>query len=114
MEIQRYIRYALSLTLTLLFLTHVAGLFIIPSLTNLENQAYDTRLKLTLPENVDKQVVIIDIDENSLAEIGRWPWNRDVLAKILDQLFDHYQIKEIGFDMVFDEADIDYGGRLLY
>ena len=113
MEIQRYIRYGLSLSLTLIFLLHVAGVATLPVLKNLDNQAYDVRLNLTLPENVEKQVVIVDIDEKSLAVIGRWPWNRDVMAKILDQLFDHYKIKEIGFDIVFAEADIDEGGRLL-
>ena len=113
MEIQRYIRYSLSLVVMLVFLLHVTNIVFVPVLSKLENQAYDTRLKLTLPDDVDKQVVIIDIDEKSLAEIGRWPWNRDVMAKILDQLFDHYQIKVIGFDIVFAEADVDEGGRLL-
>ena len=113
MEIQRYIRYSLSLVVMLVFLLHVTNIVTVPVLTKLENQAYDTRLKLTLPDDVDKQVVIIDIDEKSLAELGRWPWNRDVMAKILDQLFDHYQVKVIGFDIVFAEADVDEGGRLL-
>lgn len=113
MDIQRYIRYGLSLAVTLVFLLHVIETITLPILDNLENQAYDARLKLTLPKNVVKQVVIIDIDEKSLAELGRWPWNRDVMAKIVDELFDHYQIKEIGFDIVFAEADIDEGGRLL-
>lgn len=113
MDIQRIIRYALSLLLTLLFLLHVGEVVNIPILTSLENQAYDARLKITLPENVDKQVVIVDIDEKSLEEIGQWPWNRNVLARINDVLFDHYQIKSIGYDIVFAEEDIDEGAKLL-
>ena len=113
MDIQRIIRYALSLVLTLLFLLHVGGVINIPILTNLENQAYDARLKITLPTDVDKQVVIVDIDEKSLEEIGQWPWNRNILAKINDVLFDHYQIKAIGYDIVFAEEDIDEGAKLL-
>ncbi|VAW52305.1 Adenylate cyclase [hydrothermal vent metagenome] len=113
MDIQRIIRYALSLLLTLVFLLHVGDVFNIPALTNLENQAYDSRLKLTLPKHVDKQVVIIDIDEKSLNEIGQWPWNRNILAKINDILFDYYQIKTIGYDIVFAEQDIDEGTKLL-
>jgi len=112
-EFQRYIRYALSLALTTVFLLHVGEVFKVPILNNMENQAYDTRLKLTLPTSVDKQVVIVDIDEKSLGEIGRWPWNRDVLANIMDVLFDYYAIREIGFDVVFAEADIDAGGKIL-
>lgn len=113
LDIQRIIRYALSLLLTLVFLLHVGEVTHIPLLTNIENQAYDARLKLTLPENVDKQVVIVDIDEKSLGEIGQWPWNRSILARINDILFDYYQIKAIGYDIVFAEADIDEGAKLL-
>jgi adenylate cyclase len=111
--IQRIIRYALSLVLTLLFLLHVGEVINIPILTSLENQAYDARLEITLPDDVDKQVVIVDIDEKSLDEIGQWPWNRNILAKINDVLFDYYQIKAIGYDIVFAEEDIDEGAKLL-
>jgi len=79
----------------------------------MENQAYDARLKLTLPVKRENQVVVVDIDEKSLREIGRWPWNRDVMASIVDNLFDYYKINTIGFDIVFAEADIDEGGKLL-
>ena len=113
MEIQRIVRYTLSLALTAVFLLHVGGVIHIPILTSLENQAYDSRLKITLPEQVDRQVVIIDIDEKSIDEIGQWPWNRNVLAKINDALFDYYQIKVIGYDVVFAEEDIDEGAKLL-
>ena len=113
MEIQRIIRYALSIAVTLVFLFHAAGWLNIPVLTSLENLAFDARLNLTLPEVTDKKVVIIDIDEKSLQEIGRWPWNRDVLSKIIDSLFDHYQILELGFDVVFAEPDIDQAGIML-
>ena len=113
MYIQRAVRYALSLALTVIFLLHVGNMIHIPILTNLENQAYDARLKLTLPAQVDKQVVIVDIDENSLQQIGQWPWNRNIMAKINDALFDFYQIKVIGYDIVFAEEDIDEGTKLL-
>lgn len=113
MDIQRIIRYALSLSVTLIFLLHVGEVVHLPILTSLENQSYDARLKITLPEHVDKQVVIVDIDEKSLDEIGQWPWNRNVLAMINDVLFDHYQIKAIGYDIVFAEEDIDEGAKLL-
>ena len=112
-DIQRYIRYALGLAFTLMFLLHVSGTYPITALTVMENLAYDTRLKLTLPERSEQQVVIIDIDEKSLGEIGRWPWNRDVMSNIINNLFDYYKIKEIGFDIVFAEEDIDKGGKLL-
>jgi len=113
LDIQRSIRYALSLIVTLIFLLHVGQLINIPILTSIENLSYDARLKTTLPDNIDKKVVIVDIDEKSLNEIGQWPWNRNILAKINDALFDHYKINAIGYDIVFAEADIDEGAKLL-
>jgi adenylate cyclase len=112
-DIQRFIRYALSIALTIIFLLNVGGVVPVPMIKSFENQAYDARLKLTLPNILDKQVVIIDIDEKSLGEIGRWPWNRDVMARIVDNLFDYYQINTLGFDIVFAEADHDEGAKLL-
>ncbi len=113
MDIQRLIRYALSLALTAVFLLHISSIIDIPILTNLENQSYDARLKFSLPDKVEKQVVIIDIDEKSLNEIGQWPWNRNILATINDNLFDYYKINTLGFDIVFAEEDIDEGAKLL-
>ena len=113
MGIQRIIRYVLSLALTSIFLLHVADVCHFPILTSIENQAYDARLKITLPEHVDKQVIIVDIDEKSLEALGQWPWNRNILAKLNEILFDYYQIKAIGYDTVFAEQDVDQGARLL-
>ncbi len=113
MGIQRIIRYVLSLALSSIFLLHVADVCHFPILTSIENQAYDARLKITLPEHVDKQVIIVDIDEKSLEALGQWPWNRNILAKLNEILFDYYQIKAIGYDTVFAEQDVDQGARLL-
>jgi adenylate cyclase len=62
---------------------------------------------------VDDRIVILDIDEKSLQEIGRWPWPRDTMARIIDKLFDKYQIGLVGFDVVFAEADYSSGIRVL-
>ena len=52
----------------------------------------------------DSEVVIIDIDEKSLGKFGQFPWNRNVFAKILDQL-NTSNPKAIGFDIFFTEKD---------
>src|SRR5690606_20861757 len=44
---------------------------------------------------------------------GRWPWSRDVLASMIDSLFDHYEIKVLGFDVVFPEKDTSSGLAVL-
>ena len=47
-------------------------------------------------------MIIIDIDDRSLTEIGQWPWPRNQLAKLTDQA---YAAAALGFDIVFAEAD---------
>jgi len=74
-------------------------------LTNLERWAYDTRINILSPKTRDSEIVILDIDEKSLAAIGQWPWARDDIAQIVDVLFDYYQIDVLGFDITFPEAD---------
>lgn len=82
-------------------------------LPKLEGFAYDARLKLTLPNTDDPQVVVIDIDETSLQREGRWPWSRDKLAQLTTQLFDRYQARAIGFDILFAERDLSSGITVL-
>jgi adenylate cyclase len=50
------------------------------------------------------QVVIIDIDERSLKEIGQFPWKRNDVAKMLNNLGDA-GVSAIGFDIMFPEPD---------
>ncbi len=103
------VRIALGVALVVLFLGHAARWITLPLLEQLEAIAYDTRLRLTMPETVDDRVVIVDIDERSLQAEGRWPWGRDKVALLVDQLFDHYRIKVAGFDIVFAEPDESSG-----
>ena len=57
--------------------------------------------------------MILDIDEKSLQEVGHWPWPRNVLAQIVDKLFDKYQARIVVFDVVFAESDNSSGIRSL-
>ena len=57
-------------------------------------------------------VVIVDIDEKSLKELGQWPWSRDVVAKILQNLTTS-EVGIIGLDIVFAEADSSSPKRVL-
>ena len=52
----------------------------------------------------DENIVIIDIDEKSLKALGQWPWSRDKIAKLLQNLSD-LGVAIIGLDVVFAEAD---------
>ena len=113
-------RIIIGLVVVLVFLVHSIGLWglALPFLGNVEAIIYDTRLRLTMPQTVDSRIVILDIDEKSLAERekggeGRWPWPRDRLALLMDKLFDKYQVAIVGFDIVFAERDESSGIRVL-
>jgi adenylate cyclase len=51
-----------------------------------------------------RPVVIADIDEASLREIGQWPWPRTVLADLVTRLRDDGAVA-VGFDVLFAEPD---------
>lgn len=102
-------RYALGFLLLLGLLGHSAGVYQIPIVNRLDSIIYDAKVRLTMPRTMDQRVVILDIDEKSLAEQGRWPWGRDKLATLMNTLFEHYGVKQVGFDVVFAEPDASSG-----
>ncbi len=110
---QHIVRIALGLVITLFFIGHSARYYNVPIITQLDDIIYDARLQLTMPGGIDKNIVILDIDEKSLQEVARWPWPRDVMAGLVNKLFDKYQIGIVGFDVVFAEADYSSGIRSL-
>jgi len=51
-----------------------------------------------------QNVVIIDIDDKSIKQLGQWPWNREILSQLLINL-NNNNIGLIAFDIVFAESD---------
>ena len=107
--LRHYRRFGPGLIFLLVLLLNVTGQINLPLLDRLENWTYDLRLNLTIPGTIDNRIVIVDIDEKSLAEEGQWPWSRDRLALLTTQLFDRYQATVVGFDVVFAEEDAHSG-----
>jgi adenylate cyclase len=108
---QHLVRIALGLAVLVVFLGHAAKFYRIPFIDQLDRIIYDARLRLTLPGGVDDRIVILDIDEKSLAtpELGRWPWGRHIVAGLVDKLFEKYGVQILGFDVVFAEPDRSSG-----
>jgi CHASE2 domain-containing sensor protein len=50
---------------------HALGVMPIGVLQRLDDIIYDARLRWTMPRTLDERIVIVDIDEKSLAEVGR-------------------------------------------
>jgi adenylate cyclase len=94
-------------------LLHAAGALRLGLLDRLDNLIYDARLNATMPRTLDSRVVIVDIDEKSLAEAGRWPWGRDKVAAVVNELFERQKVAVLGFDVVFAEPDDSSGLKQL-
>ncbi len=54
-------------------------------------------------------IVIVAVDDASIAAIGRWPWRRALHAQVLEQI-SRGQPRAIGVDVMFSEEDLDYPG----
>ncbi|MEE9447263.1 MAG: adenylate/guanylate cyclase domain-containing protein, partial [Arenicellales bacterium] len=80
----------------------------IPMLHALERDAYDLRLNLSVEQGLDPRIVIIDIDEESLRREGQWPWPRAKIARLVEALYQDYEIDTLGFDIVFAEPETRY------
>lgn len=104
---------SIGLFVTFVLFLYTAGFINLPFIQRLELWTYDNRLKFTLPEGRDNRIVIVDIDEKSLAEQGRWPWSRNKVAKLVEMVLERYKASIIGFDVVFAEEDHSSGLKVL-
>ncbi|HXC39194.1 MAG TPA: serine/threonine-protein kinase [Burkholderiales bacterium] len=73
----------------------------------LERSAYDWGVRASSRTPSDK-VAVIAIDDESIRNIGRWPWSRDVHAKMADILAQG-KAKVVGYEVFFSEPQIDPG-----
>lgn len=67
------------------------------------NKIYDTFFKNRENHQKKDNVFLIDIDEESVRELGRWPWSREVIATIWDNAMKN-GVKVIANDIIFSEA----------
>ena len=102
LRIQRGTTLLIGLGLTLFF----ALLYLVkPSvLQPFENRLLDLRFKLRGPLNSPDNVVIAAIDEKSIEKLGRWPWSRDVIAELVDKLYQS-GAEIIVFDIILSERE---------
>ncbi|MES2480411.1 MAG: adenylate/guanylate cyclase domain-containing protein [Pseudomonadota bacterium] len=106
-------RVAITLVPLAFALLHASTLMPIGFLQRLDDILYDARLRAAMPRTLDDRIVIVDIDEKSLGEVGRWPWSRHHMARLVDELFDRQGVAVVGFDVVFAEADDSSGLKRL-
>jgi adenylate cyclase len=106
------VRWALGLALTLAALLYTMNFWQSHTIARQDTIIADTRMRLESPV-LDPRIVIVDIDAKSLGELGRFPWSRNVMARLVDQLAGHYRAAAVGFDVSFPEADTSSGYAVL-
>lgn len=94
------------LLLSLVLLTVVA-LLSLPGPLHASNAWVQDRLTRLRSQAASADVVLVLIDERSMATIGRWPWRRALHAQVLRQIAQGQPLA-IGLDVLFTEEDWDY------
>lgn len=71
-----------------------------------DNVLYDRLTSVTRPA-ADKDALIVAIDDHSLKTIGKWPWGREIHARLIERL-QKAQPRTITFDILLSETgDVD-------
>jgi adenylate cyclase len=94
----------LKITVLVIFLALIMFFIDVPFLRFMELKALDLRMVSRGKLATGGETVIAAIDEKSLSELGRWPWPRTTIARLVDRL-KGYGAKAVGFDIVFSEPD---------
>jgi adenylate cyclase len=97
-------KYFLIITLLISLFFTILYLFNPLILDTLDKKIKDSFFLLRGDIHTTKMVTIVNIDEKSLAKFGQWPWNRKIMAKIVDNLT-KANVGIIGYDIFFPEYD---------
>src|SRR3546814_713165 len=89
----------------------VAGLIFDRTLVRLDNIIYDQLLRLDHPPS-SQQILLVEIDNESLQRIGRWPWSRETHAALINQIA-KAKPKAIAYDVLFAEPGAEDEDRRL-
>lgn len=92
-----------SASTALILLLLVAVLQASGVLSRVDNLIYDVGQKLQY-KAPPEDIIIVAIDEQSLSQLGRWPWPRDIHADLIRRLKAE-GASAIGLDIIFAEAD---------
>lgn len=108
------ILFGLSVTCFVVIIQNSEVPFFSALMERLKLVTYDLQLKHTLPFSKDPMppITIVDIDEKSLQALGRWPWSREILAKMSDSLHEAGAVV-VGFDMIFSEPEKNEANEVL-
>jgi len=100
-------RWLIGLILTILFIImFVTGLGDFTDV--IEKKTFDLRSRLSASGERNPDIEIVIIGDEDLAEIGRFPWPRNILAKAVNNLA-MAGAKVIALDIMFNEPEESFG-----
>ncbi len=73
-------------------------------LAGLDARAYDFAVRARPPQPGDSRIAVVEIDDDSVARLGRWPWPRSVHAQFLATLRERYRPNAVIFDLLFPDS----------
>jgi adenylate cyclase len=82
----------------------VLSLYRPATLARLDWRVYDVLTRAVSARAPGGHVVIVDVDERSLTTVGQWPWRRDLVAALIEQLRD-LGAAVVALDIVLAEED---------
>lgn len=74
-------------------------------LDSFENVTLDHRFKIRSQQFSHPKIILIEIAEDSIQHVGRWPWNREWHATIVKALSD-FGARAVAFDVLFSEPSV--------
>jgi len=73
----------------------------------------DAFLRLQVSTKPEPRILVVDIDEASLGELGPWPWPRERLAHLVEILLTHYAARGVALDILLPGASGTQGDTRL-
>lgn len=103
---RRWLNLSMNLLMPLTAVVIGAALLLFdpPLLQTLRQSVFDQYQRVHPRVYQPAPVRIIDIDEESLARIGQWPWPRSRIAEMVERLR-KAEVAAVGFDVLFAEPD---------
>lgn len=108
---QRWHSFYLGLLFTVLFAGFSYAYLNFPqkevfqTLATFDNRYNDIKYRYNEHPDTLSEAVLVAVDDESIREVGRWPWPRDVMAQLQDTLIQN-GVNSLGMDIIQSEPDI--------
>lgn len=97
--------FGVLFTLSVAVLLYFTPLFVSEWIERINSNLYDLKVrKWHKPLPKEQSIAIVDIDDKSLSQEGRWPWPRKKLAQMTNKLY-KLGAQVVAYDLIFSEKE---------